>query len=942
MSQAKFSSVLFGPRASNASRFIAGFARSTVILCIAAGILSSAACAQTDITQTINATYSNLTSGYAIPNDFAGMSFETNSLGSGNYNVSGYLFSSSNTQLVTLFQQMGIRNLRIGGGTLSSLIYRPSDSDVASLFGFAQVAGIRVIYSVPVTDASTGSLSTDTEGYDASIVGYIWGNSSYVPLVHSFAIGNEEDAAATLPTYIGTYWSPIQSYIAGNGGSGAPFSGPDSGSYNGVRSYNGTLCGGSPGTVFWAYGFAYCAKNTPWSFFTTATQHYYPGGGACNGSSTCTTQAQATSEMLSSAWVTGTNNTSTEACGTSTCSYFPYGYLYNNMLSPIVTNTSYPYRLTELNEYDLGTVGASNAFTAALWALDVMHWFAGNDAAGTNFHNNPWIPTDTIIPGDLTQYTLNVPAQNFACTNNVCNNWTIVPKGYGIKAFDLSGHGYPVGVTALETSMPDSGSVDTYAIGSGQDLYVTLVNKTDATNSGDTAKVTIDIGTSDAPFVAASVATIQLWNNDSSAPSDPTQTTAALGGGSIVNTGTQWAGYWKAQSAMTSGTETVSVPPAQALIIHFHAPSNYVGPIQMDQNGALEMCMSNSSGDLYHQWQKAADLNTEPNSAVADWSSVTEGFSGGNEISSPAGDIAMAKNLDNTLQVFVPTSGDVFYTRQLTPGGAWGAWTDMGSTSAGLSHLKAGQNADGGLTVFGLDSSGDLWYATENAPGVSWSNWTELSGESINSGYVVGDNINGRLEVFGENGGNVYHIWQTLSNGWSSWGEIAANSGQTLNGWLQVARNVSGDLYLFALDSSGNVWSNNQSTPSGAWQSSWSELPVPSTAIQPGFVAGQNANGRFELFGVGADSNVYHMWITSGGTWTTSWGGITSGTPSGGFDPHLMVGNTNDGRLQIFAVAKSSPYDIFTNWQGSISGAWTTWADFGSSTSGLIFFPGQP
>src|SRR5271166_4874788 len=90
MPQAKFSSALFGPRTSNASRFIAGFARSTVILCIAAGILSSAASAQTDITQTINATYSNLTSGYAIPNDFAGMSFETSSMGSGNYNVSGY------------------------------------------------------------------------------------------------------------------------------------------------------------------------------------------------------------------------------------------------------------------------------------------------------------------------------------------------------------------------------------------------------------------------------------------------------------------------------------------------------------------------------------------------------------------------------------------------------------------------------------------------------------------------------------------------------------------------------------------------------------------------------------------------------------------------------------------------------------------------------------
>jgi len=26
-----------------------------------------------------------------------------------------------------------------------------------------------------------------------------------------------------------------------------------------------------------------------------------------------------------------------------------------------------------------------------------MHWFDGKNAAGTNFHNNPYIPNDTIV-----------------------------------------------------------------------------------------------------------------------------------------------------------------------------------------------------------------------------------------------------------------------------------------------------------------------------------------------------------------------------------------------------------------------------------------------------------------------------------------------------------------------------------------------------------------
>jgi hypothetical protein len=120
----------------------------------------------------------------------------------------------------------------------------------------------------------------------------------------------------------------------------------------------------------------------------------------------------------------------------------------------------------------------------------------------------------------------------------------------------------------------------------------------------------------------------------------------------------------------------------------------------------------------------------------------------------------------------------------------------------------------------------------------------------------------------------------------------------------------------------------------------WAALPTPSSAIQAGFVAGQNDTGRFELFGVGSDTNVYHMWITSAGTWTTSWANI-SGGPTGGFEAHLVVGNTNDGRLQVFGVCETSPYDVYSNYQQTAGGAWqSSWASF--SSGGLIFYHGQP
>jgi hypothetical protein len=918
----------------NISKAITG---RIVFLVLAVSFFAGSALAQTSVTVGVNSTYSNITSGNPIPNDYVGLSFETGSELSGNAGVTGSFFASSDTQVVTLFQQIGIKNLRMGGGTVDTA--SPADTDIDALFGFAPVARAKVIYSVPYDSPATKSA-------DSTTVNYIWNDTSYSPWIHSFAIGNEEDATTTLSSYVSSSdWEGFQSYILTNGASSALFSAPDSGSYNGARLYTGTLCGISETSVSWARGFADCAHNSTLTSFSNATQHYYVGGGICNGTQ-CTTSAQAIPQMLSSNWVTGNTNTATEACGTATCVYYPYTWVYNNLLSGIVTDKE-PYRLTELDDHVTGVVNASNAFSSALWALDVMQWWALHGAAGVNFHNNQWLSTDTIVPGNLTTFGTGT---SFVCeTGGVsapCDDFVANPKGYGMKTFDLGGHGYTVGLSSgsnTVTSMPDSGSLDAYAVGSGQDLYVTLINKTDATNSDDTASVTISIGTSDAPFVTASVSSITLWNGDSGAPSDPSQLTAALGGGSILNTGAQWTGLWTGQSAMTSGTETISVPPATVMVLRFHAPSNYYGPIQMDQNGALEMFTTDSSGNVYHNWQKAADLNTEPNGASSNWNGWTENLSGATGTANPIGDMAVVKNLDNTLQIFIPTNGagntDVFYNRQVTPGGSWSVWADMGSTSAGLTHLQAGRNADGGLSVFGLDSSDNLWTSSENAPGVAWSSWTKLntSGTTIQPGYVVGENITGRLEVFGVNsGGNVYHAWQTASNTWTStWTSLSAPSGVTLTSWLQVARDVSGHLNVFAVGTNGTVYTTMQ--PS--WPA-WAALPTPSSAIQAGFVAGQNDTGRFELFGVGSDTNVYHMWITSAGAWTTSWANI-SGGPTGGFEPHLVVGNTNDGRLQVFGVCETSPYDVYSNYQQTAGGAWqSSWASF--SSGGLIFYHGQP
>src|SRR5690242_16164441 len=93
--------------------------------------------------------------GYAIPSDFAGLGFETKSAVANSYGVHGHFFSPTNTQLITLFQDVGIKHIRVGGGTVDGsgtaehcVTPIPTHKDIDNLFEFAKAAGVKVIYSV--------------------------------------------------------------------------------------------------------------------------------------------------------------------------------------------------------------------------------------------------------------------------------------------------------------------------------------------------------------------------------------------------------------------------------------------------------------------------------------------------------------------------------------------------------------------------------------------------------------------------------------------------------------------------------------------------------------------------------------------------------------------------------------------------------------------------
>lgn len=446
----------------------------------------------------ITVTISN-SPGYAIPEDFSGLSFESGHQMPNVNGVSGDLFNPTNSQLITLFRNIGLRNLRIGGGTVDGPRgARLTHADIDNLFAFAQAADLKVIYSVQLLNGDIAA--------DLAIARYVWRNDR--PQLEWLAIGNEPDEPPYLyppfgkgtdptitnyATYL-PHWRAFAAAIT-NALPGVTFAAPDTGGSRWNTNFADDEAGS--GLV---------------SLFTT---HDYFGG-HWEGQTADT----AVSNMLSPRWV---------------------NKLYPKELhaqSHVIAN-GYPFRLTELNDYLGGVSHASDAFASALWALDVMHWWAVHAAAGVNFHNNEWLLTDTVY------------------LNRRTRSFQIRPKGYGIKAFDLGGHGRVEPLTMTNTK---DVNLTAYAVADSTNLYVTLINK-EYGSVGRDAMVDVDLnGFGPAP---GNVSAMYLTVADGDIEATRGVT---LGGDSITNNA-PWQGRWTAVGRVTGGRFSVNVPAASAAVV---------------------------------------------------------------------------------------------------------------------------------------------------------------------------------------------------------------------------------------------------------------------------------------------------------------------------------------------------------------------------------------
>lgn len=263
-----------------------------------------------------------------------------------------------------------------------------------------------------------------------------------------------------------------------------------------------------------------------------------------------------------------------------------------------------------------------------------------------------------------------------------------------------------------------------------------------------------------------------------------------------------------------------------------------------NQDGRFEVVAIGGDGAVYDMWQLAPGSSS---------------FSGWVNLGGPnARDVTVGLNQDGRLSVFA-ILGDyqVYERRQIVPNAGLSGWVNVGGV---LTRIGVIANQDGRLALFGLDPDGALDVSEQTAPNGAFGAFSVLGGAGIRD-FDLTRNLDGRLEVATiASNGAIYGQWQTVAGGpWSGWSYLGGSVSD-----IDFARAGDGALHLFMIDPSRDVQEEAQNGAGGGY----SFRPYLASRDLATIQAATNQDGRLEVFGVGTDYNVYHVWQTApGGAW---------------------------------------------------------------------------
>jgi hypothetical protein len=180
-------------------------------------------------------------------------------------------------------------------------------------------------------------------------------------------------------------------------------------------------------------------------------------------------------------------------------------------------------------------------------------------------------------------------------------------------------------------------------------------------------------------------------------------------------------------------------------------------------------------------------------------------------------------------------------------------WSDWYQLPGGLIDLIAKRNADGRITLFGINAPGDFYRDDQKTvPALQPSDWTGfVQMDTAQTGTVSAmtatlDNF-GALNLFVINKGNqILHAWQNppASSTWSSW----TTPGLILPGVVALTCGVDGhgDIVVAANDKNLIHYANYQSSVAAQQWSGW--IPFGWAGSPPWLALDYNADGRLSYF----------------------------------------------------------------------------------------------
>ena len=352
-------------------------------------------------------------SGPELSPRFLGLSYEMSMLLPAN---GRYYFDPNDQALVSAFQTLGIKSLRVGANAVDDpRIPVPQEKDIDMLFKFARAAGVKVIYSFRLKNGDPTN--------SARLAGYIAAHDA--DALDCFSIGNEP--GMFIPTFGAFFaqWKPHYDAIL-KAVPDAMFDGPSE-----VKEHS--------------YAPALAKAVFADGHLAMASDHYYfLGSGREAEKDPPASRARFLSNRLD---------------GEYERDYAQVG--------AVLAARGVPYRIDEMNScYNGGAKDSSDSYASTLWALDCTHWWAAHHILGMNYHTGESVGRDGGFG-----------AANYAAFVHQADGHGVVmrPQAYALLAFSQGAHGRPLNVN-IQTAPRFNFNAYAYR-DHDNSIYVTLINK---------------------------------------------------------------------------------------------------------------------------------------------------------------------------------------------------------------------------------------------------------------------------------------------------------------------------------------------------------------------------------------------------------------------------------------------------------------------------------